>query len=639
MAREVNLKVGIDARNAKKGATEFDRASNSIIKGANKVNSSFASLTKGVIGLSSAFLGFQTIKLATEAFITQEKAVNQLNAVLKATGGVVGRTSEQLQDMAKALQDVTTFGDEAIIEAQKIVLTFKGIRNEIFDRTIPAILDLSQVFGTDLKGQAIQVAKALEDPIKGLSALSRVGITFSQDQKDTIKALAETNKIAEAQTLILEALESQSKGAANAYRNTFGGSVIALNNAFGDLLETITSTSVETTGAVAVIQILERTIVKMSENINRAQGEISDFSEGVKVVFTVLTETLITVGRVIRLTLSTIVKETTTKIKTAIDLIKNFGIGSFKTLGLFIDTVQSSIVDGIQNILNGVAMLTDMDGMGRGDLTKYVDSLITSLDKFKKATTFNDDMDNIVKDFQSKSKKALNVVGADFKSIKNIVAMEFSSLSEIINETFDNYDKKTKEVNLKVTDIVEKSTTKQIESFSRLQNFIRDELFITTNVIQKFGDNFTDTLTDSLIDGKSKFKDFADFVIREMLRIQIKERITTPLVGALNSGLEAVISTVSGDYTPVPRDTGVQQTPKNAPKTSIKLSSQRGIKPSVNGSNITIINNTNSQVETRQRTDENGIEQIEFLIKNTVNKGFNDGDFDNSLSQFNISRN
>ncbi|MHC5053637.1 MAG: phage tail tape measure protein [Planctomycetota bacterium] len=85
----------------------------------------------------------------------------------------------------------------------------------------------------------IQVAKALNDPIANLSALSRAGIQFSESQKAVINELVKTNRLAKAQSVILKELESQYGGSAVAARDTLGGALAALRNEWDDLLKSI----------------------------------------------------------------------------------------------------------------------------------------------------------------------------------------------------------------------------------------------------------------------------------------------------------------------------------------------------------------------------------------------------------------
>ena len=121
------------------------------------------------------------IKAAQE----QVRVETQLDAVLKSTGMAAGLNAEQLKDMAEEMQSMTTFGDEAVIGMQNLLLTFTNIGGQggIFERTTKTVLDVSTAMGQDLKSAAVQLGKALNDPIRGVSALGEVGITFSESQK------------------------------------------------------------------------------------------------------------------------------------------------------------------------------------------------------------------------------------------------------------------------------------------------------------------------------------------------------------------------------------------------------------------------------------------------------------------------
>ncbi len=183
------------------------------------------------LGLAAALRGI------VRATVRQEQAIAQVEARIRATGGAAGLTSRELQDMAASLQRLTTFGDEAVLEMQALLLSFREIKGDTFRDASETVLDLAVGIGTDLRSAAIQLGKALNDPIRGLDALSRSGTTFTDAQKDVIKQLAETGRVAEAQALILEEIKSQYGGAARAARDTLGGALTSLGNAWGDLLE------------------------------------------------------------------------------------------------------------------------------------------------------------------------------------------------------------------------------------------------------------------------------------------------------------------------------------------------------------------------------------------------------------------
>ena len=148
-----------------------------------------------------------------------QEAVSQLETTIKSMGNTAGVSSEDLQAFAGKIQETTKFSAEAAIGAQSLLLTFGNIKAEggVFDRATAAALDMAQALGQDANGAALQLGKALNDPVKGINALSRAGVSFSEEQKTTIKTLVKTGETAQAQRLILSELEKQ-----------FGGSAVAI---------------------------------------------------------------------------------------------------------------------------------------------------------------------------------------------------------------------------------------------------------------------------------------------------------------------------------------------------------------------------------------------------------------------------
>ena len=203
----------------------------------NSFNSAHGKLLRyagGFGGIGAAGAAFRSV---TRASIRQEQALAQVEARLRSTGYAAGLASEQLAAIAADLQDVTTYGDEATLEIQALLLSFRGIDGRHFARTTALSQDLAAALGQDLRSAALQLGKALDDPILGLTALQRSGTTFSAAQKELIHGLVETGRKAEAQGLILDELAIQYGGSAEAARNTLGGALQALGNRFGDLTE------------------------------------------------------------------------------------------------------------------------------------------------------------------------------------------------------------------------------------------------------------------------------------------------------------------------------------------------------------------------------------------------------------------
>lgn len=165
------------------------------------------------------------------------KVQAQTNAVLKSTGGIAGVTAEQIKDLASSLQETTLFTDEQTQSGQNMLLTFTNIGKDVFPETTRTMLDMSQALGQDVKTSAIQLGKALNDPIAGVSALSRVGVSFTEQQKEQIKTLVESGDVMGAQKVILAELNKEFGGSAKAAADTAPFQVF--QNLVGDLTENL----------------------------------------------------------------------------------------------------------------------------------------------------------------------------------------------------------------------------------------------------------------------------------------------------------------------------------------------------------------------------------------------------------------
>jgi hypothetical protein len=177
-------------------------------------------------------------KSAFDAATNASDAIGQVNSALASMGPVAGKTSEQLQKSAKDLERLSSFDDKEILRSVTAnMLTFGNVTGDVFDRAQLAAVNLSARLGQDLQSSAIQLGKALNDPLKGITALSRVGVSFTEQQKDQIRAMVEVGDTAGAQSLILAELEKQYGGAAKAARDAAPGSDTI--NKWSDLKENI----------------------------------------------------------------------------------------------------------------------------------------------------------------------------------------------------------------------------------------------------------------------------------------------------------------------------------------------------------------------------------------------------------------
>jgi len=190
---------------------------------------------KVLAGIGAGFAAYGAKEIIQNT-IDLEKHQAQLAAVLKSTGEVAGFTQEKLNEMGQALSDASTFDTNSITKAQTTLIAFSGIVGETFNKAQQASADMAARMGMDIASAAETIGRALDVPSQGMAALSRQGFKFSEEQKQLIKWLEEAGRKAEAQDIILSALEETYDGAAKAARDTFGGALTAVKHNISNLL-------------------------------------------------------------------------------------------------------------------------------------------------------------------------------------------------------------------------------------------------------------------------------------------------------------------------------------------------------------------------------------------------------------------
>lgn len=165
----------------------------------------------------------------------------QTGAVIKSTGGIANVTTDQINALSTALSNQTGIDDDLIAKGANLLLTFTNVRNEagkgndVFNQATSILADMGTALGTDVAGSAIVVGKALNDPIKGITALTRVGVTFSDTQKEQIKNFIAAGDSASAQKVILAELTKEFGGSAAAQASGLD----RLKVAWGNLQESV----------------------------------------------------------------------------------------------------------------------------------------------------------------------------------------------------------------------------------------------------------------------------------------------------------------------------------------------------------------------------------------------------------------
>ena len=238
---EKKITIFVQARNAMQaGLASAGSALRKFGESAAKVGKQIA---KGmaVAGAAIAAFSARAVKAQMGAAVAEAK----LAAVLKSTEFAAGKTAAALGTEAKELQKLSGIAATTITQSQALIATFKEIKGDTFTRATKAVADMATIMeegkasSAGLKAASIQLGKALNDPIAGIGSLSRVGIQFTAEQKDMIKAFAGSGDILQAQNLILAEVESQFGGAAEAAANAdfgvskFGVAIGSANEAIG----------------------------------------------------------------------------------------------------------------------------------------------------------------------------------------------------------------------------------------------------------------------------------------------------------------------------------------------------------------------------------------------------------------------
>lgn len=239
--------------------SDFKRALDDSAKSTDKFGSKMSKLgkTAAVAGVAGFGALFGVVKVGFDELKGAQEVTAQTEAVIKSTGGSANVTAKQVDELASALSRKSGVDDEVIASGENLLLTFTNIRNEagkgndIFNQATTIANDMSVALGQDMKSSAIQLGKALNDPIKGITALSRVGVSFTAQQKEQITALVKSGDTMKAQKLILAELNKEFGGSAEAAGNTLSGQLNKAKNSFEELSASIVTLLVPALTTVA----------------------------------------------------------------------------------------------------------------------------------------------------------------------------------------------------------------------------------------------------------------------------------------------------------------------------------------------------------------------------------------------------
>jgi hypothetical protein len=203
--------------------SEYDkRGQNDAETGLNKLGKSAKRLAKigaaafAAVGAGAVVMGKKLLD-AGERAATSNARIEQITKSMGQFEGATDQVTDRLVTLAEKTAKLVGVDQNLIKEGQALLLTFKSVSADankvggVFDRATKAAIDLAAAGFGSVTTNAVQLGKALEDPIKGLAALGKSGVTFTAEQKELIKTLVETGRVAEAQEIILESSRDTSR--------------------------------------------------------------------------------------------------------------------------------------------------------------------------------------------------------------------------------------------------------------------------------------------------------------------------------------------------------------------------------------------------------------------------------------------
>lgn len=237
----------------------------------------------GMVAFSAAMTGLTLVAgLSIKRFGEFEEVTNKVSSMLKVTGQASGLTANEINNLADEIGEATLQSRNGVLEASAVLLSFKSIAGDSFKSTMRVAADMSALVGTDLKSSVVQLGKALEDPERGLSALARSGISFTQTQKDAIVEMQKLGDAAGAQAKILGILEGQLGGTGAAAGKGLSGAVDLVSHGWDKFLVQLASSGA---GENAT-----KILARIGSGMNNVANKMDDYHNTEDKIAKVLTE-------------------------------------------------------------------------------------------------------------------------------------------------------------------------------------------------------------------------------------------------------------------------------------------------------------------------------------------------------------
>jgi hypothetical protein len=405
--------------------------------------SKFKATAAGVFAGNLMVTGLQAIKGAMMGAIHEaeqyEVMMNKMNAVITSTGNVAGLSAEGLMKQASALESISMVDEGVIQQGELVLATFTQVRNsvgannDIFNQATKAALDMSTVMGGDMAGSATMLGKALNDPIVGMGALRRNGVTFTEEQKAMVKQLMQSGDVLGAQKIILQEVNREFGGAAKAAGDTFAGAVFRAKDKVSDFARDLVM------GLQPILLSIGKTL---GDLINKYIAPLIGFIQKNKEAFLVFVGVLGTAFVAFKtyqgiLKLITVAQAAFNAVLAAnpITLVV-VGIAALAAAFVYawnkFQPFRDGIVKGLQIIVNAIGYLVG----GVGTLLKAMSSIPGIGDKFKGASDAVNKAANDIRNFSNNLDKLKDKkIGLSFGGTKTAADLLAGAAGEALAPT------------------------------------------------------------------------------------------------------------------------------------------------------------------------------------------------------------
>ena len=543
-----NSKYGITIAANVKGQNKIKALGNSM-QGVQGKAKNLAGAFKGLLGpllaLGGAAVAVQTLRKSFDVLAEREADFATLANGLTRVSTDAPKAAKALRAMADELGFETLFDEKAFQKGFALLTSFKNIGLDSYGRVAETAADLAQINQVDLKSSFLQLAKALSDPTRGLTALSRSGVIFTEQQREMILELHNSGQEMKAQAEILRIVEGSYKGAARAAATGLAGAFDSLgqkvrdfNEALGGAAEPFLEPLVDATTEVFDV---------VTNGLNAISDDMVVFAKNIEIalkpLFKWIIDSLKNMFEWFDAVFATQRNLATIQVKTG---------DQFKEVRNQLLLNAKGITDKEGNLLNFGMSTSNSEAIRRAKEKAGVYTMedmpknFPRLGLLGKQKPWEHLVNDAVNEIFQENVATYVEKELGLKAIKPKIEEVTVSLEGNITK-LKGLKKGSDGVNESLTSAFGQKGQKKLDAFEKSLTDVGSKM---ADVVIKGFKGMEDALVNFVMTGKLSFKSLADSIIKDMIRIAIQQTIMAPFgdwFGGLFSGGKSTGSQVGSN--------------------------------------------------------------------------------------------